>query len=119
MKKLYYAKLNSHVDIEELLFESVEDMLSCIVYDIYGEKPDKKRVILIGYKEEIIITDTDRLPAMEMMLKTLSLIPENKGIEDFEQLHVQEYESYEAAYDVALMMREPNELCYEKPNYVK
>jgi arginine/lysine/ornithine decarboxylase len=29
------------------------------------------------------------------------------------EIHLQEYESYEDAYDVALEMREPNPLCYK------
>lgn len=74
--------------------------------DIIRNKSNKS-VIILCIDDEIFISDNK-----ESLEKTLWYHTVIDGSE-VKEIHIQEYHSYEAAYEVALTMKEENELCYE------
>ena len=58
--------------------------------------------------DEIIITES-----IDFLIKSIEFI---EIVKDKKVYALQEYESYEAAYEVALMMREVNPKCYNIDN---
>lgn len=59
-------------------------------------------------KEEIMITEN-----LEKILLAIAHDHWDISLKKHSKFFVQEYQTYEAAYDVALSMREPNPKCYE------
>lgn len=68
---------------------------------------NKKVIYLICMGEEIFITEN----VNNFIDYALSFL---YTILNYNIIHIHEYESYESAYSVALSMREPNPLCYDK-----
>lgn len=70
---------------------------------------DKNTVYLLNFDNEIIITENIDLLCVMLYKWETQVICNN--------IDLQEYGSYETAYEVALMMKEVNPLCYESdPN---
>jgi hypothetical protein len=108
--KLHYAKLKLEGDIPCLEFTSKEDVRSFITSIVYPLKMINEKVYLIAIQDEIFVTE-DVLLIEELFNEDLySANPFCGGKKD---IFIQEYNSYEAAYKVALEMKEPNPLCYE------
>ena len=102
-------KRTSHDSVENLLDEVLEDILyreESVVYlfgvvDIHSE----------GY-QDVYVTDNGLL--MEMFIgSNFMLNSENNVI----QCYLQEYESYQDAYDAALDLKESNPLCYNADHF--
>lgn len=105
---LYYAELNNHEDIPCFKYDDKLLMINKIIDLLIANKASNKKVVyLICMKEEIFITENEN-NFIDYMLSFLYSVL-NTNI-----IHFHEYESYESAYSVALSMREPNPLCYDK-----
>jgi len=105
--KIYYAKLNLTSDIGFFLFQTKESVVEWVM-DIALSDPN--RVFLVAIQEEVFITDNAAL-VVELFENTLNAAyPYFEGDEIF----IQEYNSFEEAYKVALDMKETSPLCYAK-----
>ena len=109
MSKFTYFKLDSQEPLElnptnEFIFnfianlESNNNIVYLVSIDTENEHP---------YDCEIFITQN-----IEVALNGLQMLVHNQN--QYIIVSVQEYPSYEGAYEVSLLMREPNELCYDK-----
>ena len=108
--KVNYAKLDlGNEDIQVCGFGNRDEVLSFLL-QIFEYNKNKKIVYLISFEapnvNEVFISHDWE-----------SLINFIEGVMFAEQsstdYYIQEYSSYEAAYSVALMMKETNELCYD------
>jgi hypothetical protein len=104
--RLHYAQVNVQ-EIEEINFESQSGLLSFIEEEI--NKTRKKVIYLLGLndKPNVLVTSS-KLD----IITFLRYMPTwgSSGNDYF----LQEYESYEEAYEVALDMAEESPLCYRK-----
>jgi hypothetical protein len=105
--KLHYAKLNHEGDIPVIKFEAGHDFEFYFWPDIV-EKP--KIVYLLCCDDEVIVTENVYLIEELLSDSTSYIFPVNPNIPIF----LQEYESYEEAYQVALDIKEVSPLCYSK-----
>lgn len=101
MKTLHLAIHSG--DVKELHFENIAELIiyckqladfDCVWLITDGDNEDNP------YKQEIVITEN-----IFELIKFIQRI-------DPDTLFIQEYQSYQDAYEVALMMREPNPKCY-------
>ena len=112
MVQLHYAKVDldaSQQDIPKFEFKDEEKMIYYIGNYIYDEFNDPKVVFLAAYKGEVFVTDSAN-SLVEFLLSFCDLAAME---EDEANIYLQEYYSFEAAYEVALMMKETSPLCYE------
>jgi hypothetical protein len=100
-------KLNlgiSKGDVDVLTFETKAELLDFV--------KDLKRLTFINV---FLVTDDSEFGEILITEKLEKVI---QAIEmdyiDISNFHIHEYESYESAYAVALMMREPNGKCYDQ-----
>lgn len=94
---------NPTIDIKELDYIKLKNNLDDILL-----KNRINLVYLFCFDDEIIVTENFML--IELVYNNFDHdLDENQIIE----IHLQEYHSYEAAYEVALMMKEVNALCYD------
>ena len=116
---LHYAELNSGTrDIPELEFDSKFIMIDFLKDLLIDKKNEKVFLLAIEVQndpineydsyDEIIITES-----IDFLIKSIEII---EIVKDKKVYALQEYESYEAAYEVALMMREVNPKCYNIDN---
>ena len=116
---LHYAELNSgNRDIPELEFDSKFIMIDFLKDLLIDKKNEKVFLLAIEVQndpineydsyDEIIITES-----IDFLIKSIEFI---EIVKDKKVYALQEYESYEAAYEVALMMREVNPKCYNIDN---
>jgi hypothetical protein len=106
--KLHYAELNLQDDISCFEFESKHkliDYVSSIYNNIYLMYLDK--VCLVAISDHLIVVNS-----LGCILKFIN--DELNYIDFDENVYLQEYDSYEEAYKVALSMKEDNPLCYSK-----
>lgn len=105
--KLYYAELNLQGDIPCYEFKTFEDLVSYACERVELNKGKAVFLIAKDYQSTCpFITDNtfsigfmlDKMPGMGFKSDT----------------HIQEYESFEEAYKVALAMVEDKPLCYTK-----
>lgn len=106
MSALFYAAkdLNGN-DIKKIPFygfDEMEHQLESIFFPINVDI-----VYLIAIGDEILVTDNVTDIDMEIFWHLFNIV-------DSDEIHVQEYESYEEAYKVALEMKEESPLCYKK-----
>lgn len=99
---LYYAPLDLLDNIKEVKSKSLSSMQELLADIIIGKK---NVVFLLAFEDndghsEIFVFDK------------YSQIFDSKCLGVYNKVFLQEYESYEEAYKVALDMREPNPLCY-------
>ena len=122
--KLHYAPLDLNgQDIQELNFTSKTDMALFVQSIVLPIKLHADRVYLCAFPEDEIIVTEDGFFVLSLFEKDCKyldkfftgLVKENGELVDFpNEYFLQEYETYEEAYKVALDMREPNPLCYNK-----
>lgn len=115
MVKLYYAQLKQEEDISEYPFNNMQELIAYVNYELqrrYLKQND--RVYLLSFEDEkqgkdIVFIDENPDFVIDMLMNyTFSFTVLNAN-----KVHLHEYESYEAAYEVALMMREVSPLCYD------
>lgn len=113
--EVHYASLDLDGDIPSIKFNRRSKLLNWID-DLRFENKEKGIVYLITNDGncEIIVTDN---------LFTIYNYIDNAHIHNFTPISIQnsiiflqEYQSFESAYSVALHMRENNPLCYDEPN---
>jgi hypothetical protein len=104
--KLHYAELNLQEDIFCIEFESKYKLLDYIV-SIYNNN-------YLTYLDRVcLVAISDHLIVVNSMGRILQFINDELNPIDFnENVYLQEYDSYEEAYKVALSMKENNPLCY-------
>ncbi len=114
---LHYARLNEP-EIQELVFESYNHLKEWVSNKL-NELNDFVVLFTWDINDNIKI---DELTHYEIFV-TLgygfiehNLINDEEMLDDIsiKRFHIQEYESYEDAYKVALDMRETSPLCYNK-----
>lgn len=93
---------DTYDELIEFVKELINNVRNDIVYLMVGTMPEDDCTF-----EEIIITQDANY------VKTL-LQCDLSYASDCNRIHLHEYESYQAAYEVALMMRENNVLCYDR-----
>lgn len=111
MYEIHHAKLElGNNDIPCIECKSIEDVRSYITSILYPLKTVADRVYLLAIQDEVIVTDNYAFVEELFDGNINSVYPFYEN----EKIFIQEYESYEEAYDAALMMREGSELCYSK-----
>jgi hypothetical protein len=112
MKTLHYGALPLGSEIEQIEFDTARE-LSSYLFDKADKS--KKLVYIITFN---MGDDCSSCPIFieEDATALLSLMfVHGDFYEEFvDTFFLQEYESYEDAYKVAMDMREPNPLCYDK-----
>lgn len=106
--KIHYGRLPLMSEIECLEFKSISDV-RIFVNNIATNIP---KVYLIGIQDEVFVTENIALVIELFDGDFSSAYPFYEG----EDIFIQEYESYEDAYAVALNMKETSPLCYEQEN---
>lgn len=110
--RLHYAPLILTKDIQYYEFETLEDVKKFILENVCSTKIIVDKVVLINIDDEIFITDnfTWDYPLqnfVEFLCDMYDAMP-------FINIYLQEYYSYEEAYEVALTMKEENPMCYKR-----
>ena len=106
MYTIYYAEITKP-EIKELFFNSGKDIISFVMnMTAYS----RELVWLVSIENEIFISDN------HAMVQNLFDTHYNAAYPYFEnsKIYIQEYQSFEDAYSVALNMRETSPLCYNK-----
>jgi len=103
---LNYIALNSDEDAALFPVKSAKHLIDVIDIMTYGTR-DVVWVFAVG--SEVIVTDKKLFLQAALLGMSKFLMPSIS-----EDCFLQEYASFEDAYAVALSMREPNPLCYEK-----
>jgi hypothetical protein len=106
--KVYYAQLHLQGDVPCLEFASIEEIRSFITGIIYPLKMASEKVYVVLIQGEVIVTDNVLLIEELFDGNLTSAYPFYEG----EDIFIQEYQSYEEAYKIALMMKEFSPLCY-------
>lgn len=111
--KLHYAELNNQGDISCIEFKNATELIENIPYNIkdcvylfsYSRKEDEECPL----SNEVIVTEdiAQIIFFMQINLNELNEL-------EMTDYYLQEYESYEEAYKVALSMKEVSPLCYNK-----
>ena len=107
--KVYYAKLNLKEDIKCFEFKSIESIRNFISDIVYGDKEDKV-VYLLVIQDDVFVTENKQLVCELFDGNLNSAYPFYEG----DNIFIQEYESFEEAYEVALTIKETSKLCYSK-----
>lgn len=120
MITLYHAlKDLADADISEIKFNSIkelrgyiENMCARVTIEKGNYKPSKT-VYLFTYTDPI--DDESELFVTSRIYMIADLLTQAKffGFDVLKVFHLQEYESFEAAYEVALSMKESSPLCYD------
>ena len=117
--KLHYAKIDLEGDIPVFEFEEDEsgffdiDLVCKFIDDLYpGDFYPENIVFLIAHKDDIFISNS-----LENIVICAKAFFNDFGTSaviysDDSSIYLQEYPSYEEAYEVALSMKEENKLCY-------
>ena len=109
---LHYAPLGSEI-IQELFFPSFNAMYEWVADKLENTKKD--RVYLFTYSEIDGNEDTQIIVTDELAFLADFLAKGNYfGMDLIIVFFLQEYESFEDAYKVALDMKEVSPLCYNK-----
>lgn len=112
MVQLHYAKLDlDGDDILKVEYQNKYEMSNSIYGLVFNN--NNNIVYLACYKDEILVTH--RLSSVDSFFQSMLDWEKEPDeiIDDYETAYIQEYNSYEAAYEVALDIRETNKLCYE------
>ena len=116
--KLHYASLSDDYtkeDIPSYKFTSVMDMSKWLM-DLAVTNESTPRVYLMSFYD--IQNEKDLIFVTEYYDTIIDIIKNTHYSFDVafsDEIHIQEYESYEAAYKVALSMKEDvTDLCYNK-----
>ena len=110
MKNLHHAiKELGNKDIPCIQFESVKEMMEYIegVFD----RDNQDRVYIFTYDTGIIDSEvfiTNSFNSIDSFISCNDIMFDDK----VDNYFLQEYSSYEDAYEVSLTMKELNELCY-------
>lgn len=106
--KLHYAEKELIGDINPIKFKTNLSIYNYVI-NLIGK--DENTVYLLAIDDEVIVTENLAL-IMEIMssnVSSIGLMEDEKGICN---VFLQEYESYEDAYSVALSMKETSPMCY-------
>ena len=107
MIKLNYAPINAHEGITVFELKDKEALLEKIDQLCYGRINES--VLLFSTDNHTDFTFvTDNYLEIQMILSKCKVIFTSN------YYYLQEYDSFEGAYSVALHMKEPNEKCYSK-----
>ncbi len=109
-KKVHYAKLNLQGDIPCYEFQGIEDLRTFVngIIDQHSGFKAENMVYLIAIQDDVFVTENLQL-VQELFDGNLnSAYPFYEG----EDIFIQEYQSYQEAYKVALDMKEDSPLCY-------
>lgn len=107
--KLHYANLDlKGEDIPVYGFEKISHLIDFVDKKYFEKSAEEKMkvVYLLSKDENVFVTESNIF--LQTSLLTI------KDIATTGNFHIQEYESFEDAYEVALMMKEDSPLCYSK-----
>ncbi len=105
MKKLHYAKLGSEY-IQQIEYKKMINLIEILDELCYGKNQGK--VYLLANDDE-----HNDVYVTERYLELQEIVMKNSGFL-CDDIYLQEYDSYEDAYAVALSIKEVSELCYKK-----
>ena len=113
--KLNYGKLNVE-NVEELIFTSSKKRFDFISSVIINQDYMYKKVFLLAIEKDYLEPphkdpETDIIYIFEQYRDINFLSNHENG--KWMDIFLFEFSSYEDAYEFALMMREPNKLCYK------
>ena len=117
--KLHHSLLKNEGDPEVTKHSCILDLVMYL-YGVFLQKVENKSVYLLSFYDEV--NKKDLIFVSEYPDLIIDLIRRTYSSFDAcyaSDIHVQEYDSYEEAYRVALLMMEPNKLCYTDKNHVK
>jgi hypothetical protein len=104
--KLHYAPIKLDGDIPCYEFKNYRSMIDFIDKKTYGRNRSVVWILAKNDFEDVIVTQN-----AYFLQEVIGTLPLWQTIGDY---FLQEYDSFESAYKVALDMMEPYELCYEK-----
>lgn len=116
--RLHYAKIDLEDDVpffefkeNETGFIETDDIVKFINKIYPGEYLPNDIVFLIAFGDNIFISD-DFINIVACAKSFFKDFRTTSDECDIDNMYIHEYPSYEEAYDVALMMKEINQLCY-------
>ncbi len=107
--KLHYAKVDLQGDIPCHFLKGIQEVRD-FVSEILDKSQEAKQdvVYLVSVQDDIFVTENEAL-VLELFDGNLNAAyPFFEG----EDIFIQEYTSFEEAYQVALSMKETSKLCY-------
>lgn len=117
---VHYASILTKDDIPAIEFIDSNELFDYL--EIIGETTEQSPVVFVcaidevnGFASEIFITEN-----IDTIIYNISEYPdildneEHCGMDNILNIYLQEYESYEDAYKIALSMKEDSPLCYNK-----
>ena len=107
--KIYYAPVDLQGDIPCLEFSLIDEVRSFISSIVYPIRMVNEKIYVVAIQDEIIVTENGLFIDDLFNKQFFSVYP----FYECDEIHIQEYLSYEEAYKIALEMREPNRLCYD------
>lgn len=109
--KIHYSKLNDQIcEIPCYEFESEKNVQIFITNLAYPTKVDADKVYVVVVQDDVIITENGAFVIELFEHKLNSVYPYYEGA----FIAIYECESYEEGYKLALNIKEPNPLCYDK-----
>ena len=106
---LHYFPLGGSIEVIAENFASFYELLEYIEINITSKRSTDEVVYIFSDDEEVFITSDP-----SMVFNTLNALKTYFDLEDESIIFLQEYSSYEEAYEVALEWKEQNKLCYNE-----
>ena len=111
--KVHYAELELNSDIPIYEFTNNSELQNFILEKIYKDE-ETTTIILVNICGKIYISDNQ---TDEYTILNFILYFSDDELEGYEygalDIFIQEYETYEEAYEVALSMKEDSKYCYK------
>ncbi len=104
--KVHYAGLELTADIPELVFNTKKSFINWLTDMLYSKKDV---VYLVCIQDDIFVSENKQMICNLFENPLTAVYPYYEDTPIF----IQEYSSYEDAYDVALDMKEESPLCYD------
>jgi hypothetical protein len=106
---LHYFPLGGDYDLFPQNFASFYELLEFIEVTITSKRSVDEVVFIFSDDEEVFVTSDP-----SMVFHTLNSLKTYFDLESESTIFLQEYSSYEEAYEVALEWKENNKLCFNK-----
>ena len=110
---LNYSPIGSLIDVQVHHFNSILDVKTFITNIVFPLKKQNNKVYLLALEDEIIVTEEGLFIDEIFWEDSYSWI----NPYDFSEAALYEFESYQEAYECALLLKETSHLCYKKQHY--